>query len=194
MRVAFGSRDVGTMNAPATNASRITGTLIRNTEFHEKCWSSRPVASGPIAPAAPEIPAQVAIARARSCGGNTLTMIDSVAGITNAAPMPMKARHATTPAAESTVDATSAAPRNTTRPELQRALAAEAVTEGAGREQQAGEHERVCVHHPLQGAGGGAEIGLDRGQRDIERRVRDHHHGEAGAQHREDGPAAAVAD
>ena len=35
------------------------------------------------------MPAQMAMALVRSCGGNTLEMIDSVDGMTNAAPTPM---------------------------------------------------------------------------------------------------------
>ena len=40
-------------------------------------------------------PAQVPIALPRSAGGNALAMIESVAGIMNAAPMPWTARPAT---------------------------------------------------------------------------------------------------
>ena len=48
------------------------GTLTRNTEPHQKCSSRRPEATGPIAAPAPEMPAQMAIALARSRAGNTL--------------------------------------------------------------------------------------------------------------------------
>ena len=47
-------------------------------------------------------------------------------------------------------DASAAPTRKPTQAELQRALATEAVAERAGREQQAGEHERVRGDHPLQ--------------------------------------------
>jgi hypothetical protein len=51
---------------------------------------------------------------------------------------------------------------------LQRALAAEAVAEGPEREQQAGEGDEVGVDHPLQRRAGGAEVLLQRRERDVE--------------------------
>ena len=47
---------------------------------------------GPRAAPPPEMPAQMAMALARSWAGKTLVRIDSVAGMTNAAPRPMTAR------------------------------------------------------------------------------------------------------
>ena len=47
---------------------------------------------GPIAPPAPANPAHIAIALKRSRGGKTTLMIESVAGMMNAAPLPMMAR------------------------------------------------------------------------------------------------------
>ena len=87
--------------------------------------------------------------RARS-GGNTLVMIDSVAGMMNAPPMPMNAR-----VAMSWSDVFANADAQRAEAEHRRARtaarrAAEAVTEAAGGEQQAREHERVRVDHPLQ--------------------------------------------
>ena len=86
------SFDFGTRTQPATSAAAMIGRLTRNTEPHQKCSSSRPDASGPSAAPLPEMPAQRAIALARSRAGNTLVRIDSVDGMTNAAPMPMIAR------------------------------------------------------------------------------------------------------
>ena len=71
---------------------------------------------GPSAAAPAATPAQVEIAFARSCGGNTLVMIDSVDGITNAAATPMTARPATTWPAVVAVAATAAPTRNSTSP------------------------------------------------------------------------------
>ena len=45
------------------------GTLTRKTEPYQKWPSSQPLATGPIAPAAPVTLAQIAIALVRSCGG-----------------------------------------------------------------------------------------------------------------------------
>ncbi len=50
--------------------------------------------TGPIDPAMPVVVAQIAIALARSWGGNTFTRIDSVDGMMNAAPTPIAARQA----------------------------------------------------------------------------------------------------
>ncbi len=55
--------------------------------------------------------------------------------------------------------------------ERQRAPAAEAVAERAGGEQQAGEHEHVGVHDPLELRRGRAELAFKRRQRDVEDRV-----------------------
>ena len=68
--------------------------LTRNTAPYQKWPSNQPLATGPIAPAAPVTLAQIAIAFVRSCGGNTLTKIESVDGMMNAAPTPMSARDA----------------------------------------------------------------------------------------------------
>ena len=71
----------------------MNGTFTRNTDPHQKCSSSQPPVIGPMATPSPATPAQAAMAWARSLGSvKRLVMIDRVAGITNAAPRPMKAR------------------------------------------------------------------------------------------------------
>ena len=98
---------------------------------------------------APEMPAQTAIALARSRAGNTLARIDSVDGMTNAAPTPMTAREAISrPDVSANTPSSEPSPK-ITRPACKRALAAEAVAERGGGEQQAGEHEPVGVDDPL---------------------------------------------
>ena len=52
----------------------------------------KPLSSGPIAAPPPLMPAHAATALARSCEGKMLVMIDRVAGMTIAAPTPMKTR------------------------------------------------------------------------------------------------------
>ena len=86
------SWDEGTSRAPATRATATTTTLIRNTEPHQKCWSSHPLTTPPEATPTPANPAHTAMARRRSDGGNTWASTDRVAGITRAAPTPMAAR------------------------------------------------------------------------------------------------------
>jgi len=68
--------------------------LIMNIEPHQKFCSSQPLSTLPTAAPMPAKPAQIAIARRRSAGGNTWASTDSVAGMTRAAPMPMVAREA----------------------------------------------------------------------------------------------------
>jgi hypothetical protein len=111
-----GSRDSGTSRRPTTSASTISGTLIRNTDPHQKCSSSRPEATGPIAAPPAATPAHVEIALPRSWAGNTVVRIDSVDGITNAAAAPITTRATITTAADGATVATAAPARNTTRP------------------------------------------------------------------------------
>ena len=107
--------------------------------------------------ATPATPDHSPIAMARSRASvNTFVRIDRVAGMISAAPMPITARAAIS-------DPTSVAKRGARRrqaedhePDGERALAAVAVAERAGGEQQAREHERVGVDDPLQVADAGA--------------------------------------
>ena len=92
-RGAAGSFEDGRRNRPATRAKMVTGTLIRNTEPHQKCWRRKPPRIGPIALPPPATAAHTPMARARSFGSwNTLVSSERVAGMISAAPMPMKAR------------------------------------------------------------------------------------------------------
>ena len=165
------------------------GTLTRNTEPHEKCSSRKPLATGPTAAPPPEMPAHTAIALPRSCGGNTLVRIDSVAGMTNAAPRPMTARP--TMMAAGTVDERREQRAGEEHREagLQRALAAVPVADRAGGQQQAGEHQAVGIDHPLLGGDRRVELAGQRGQGHVERGVADDDDHQAGAQHRQDLPA-----
>ena len=120
-------------------------------------------------------------------------MIDSVDGMMNAAAdahdrpardeLPHRGRHATRARAPT---------RNSSEAELQRALAAEAVAERAGREQQAGEHERVDGDDPLELRLGGVQLARQRRDRDVEARVADEDDQQAQAEHGEGPPAAVV--
>ena len=134
----------------------------------------------------------MAIARCRSSGGKTAVISDSVAGITNAAPAPCTARPTMTSSAESARPLIERAEGEHAEADEQRALAAEAVAEGAGGEQQPGEHQGVGVDDPLQHRGAGVELGLQRRQRHVERRHRHHDHDQREAQHAEEEPAALV--
>src|SRR5437870_8039250 len=78
-----GSDDSGTSGFAAIRAPMTIGTLTRNTEPQEKWSRSRPPATGPIAIPSPETPAQMEIALARSCLGNTFVRTDRVDGMMN---------------------------------------------------------------------------------------------------------------
>ena len=57
------------------------GTLMRKTADHPNCSTSTPPSTGPSAIPTPLTPAQMPIARARSCGTrNVLVMIERVVG------------------------------------------------------------------------------------------------------------------
>ena len=89
---------------------------MRNTLPHQKCVSSRPPSVGPITMPMPVTADQAAMACGRSFGGKTAFRIDSVAGMTNAAPRPITTR---APISMPVPDANAAAalPRaNTVRP------------------------------------------------------------------------------
>ena len=77
--------------------------------------------------------------------------------------------------------------------DLQCALAAEAVRQRAGGEEQPGEHERVGVDDPLDVGVRGLQVGHQRRDRHVEDRVVHHDDHQRHAQHGEDDPTAAVA-
>src|SRR3954469_6324347 len=116
MALSSGSRDFGTKNQPPTNATAMTGRYTRNADPNQKCPSTQPVMTGPIDPATPVVVAQMAIALARSCGGNTLTRIDRVAGMMNAAPSPIAARQAMISVTSLACDARKLATKNVANP------------------------------------------------------------------------------
>ena len=145
-------------------------------------------------------PAHTPMALARSRGSwNTLVRIDSVAGMIADAPMPISARVPMRTVADG-ANADSAEPMpKIDQADGERAVATEAVTEAAGREQQAGEHDGVRVDDPLQLAGRGAESARARRLRqrrdgDVEDRVVDPDHHQAQAQDEQGQPTPAVRD
>ena len=85
-------------------------------------------------------------------------MIDSVDGMMNAPPMPMRARVAISIVGRGGQRGKTRAEPEDGETECERALAAEAVAERAGGEQQTGEDEHVRVDDPLQLGAGRAEV------------------------------------
>ena len=94
-RLGWGLFELGTRKAVAMRPIVAMGTLMRNTEPHQKWTKRKPPNIGPIATPSPAVPDQIPIARARSRSAvNTLVRIDNVQGIRAAAPTPMTARAA----------------------------------------------------------------------------------------------------
>ena len=78
---------------PGTRPGR-SGRSGRRSTATRGARPSAPPTVGPSASARPDTPAHRPIAFARSCGGNVTVMIDSVPGISSAAPTPWIARNA----------------------------------------------------------------------------------------------------
>ena len=149
----------------------------------------KPPLIGPSAVATPAIAAHNPMARPRSSGGNVLVMIDSVAGMMNAPPMPMNARVTINWFGVLTSALASEPTPKIVKPELQRTAPPEAVTQAARGEQQAREHERVRVDHPLELAVAGVEVAHERRDGDVQDRVVDDDDQQREAQHPEGPPA-----
>ena len=114
--------------------------------------------TGPIEPATPVVVAQIAIALARSRGGNTFTRIDNVDGMMNAAPTPITARQAMICVMSVAWDASRLARKNVASPNCSAPLRPKRSPSAPRREEQPREHERVRRHHPLELRLGGAEV------------------------------------
>ena len=83
----------GVTSSPLMNAAITTGTLIRNTEPHQKCLSSSPPIMGPKALPTMDRQLHRAIARLRSrSSSKVIRMSARVAGIIVAAPIARIAR------------------------------------------------------------------------------------------------------
>ncbi|CAM5427774.1 hypothetical protein SMICM304S_07136 [Streptomyces microflavus] len=107
----------GARTSVATIAATTTGTLIRNTDPHQKLWSSSPLMIGPSAlPTIASVP-QIAMATLRSrSSSNVMRISASVAGIIAAAPTASSARAAIRVSGVPENAAASEAAPKTTRP------------------------------------------------------------------------------
>ena len=131
------------------------------------------------------------IALPRSAAGKALVMIESVAGIMNAAPTPWAIRLTTSVASEGAKPAVAEESAKTIDAEEERAAAAEDVAEPAAGREQDGEGEGVAVDRPLERRDRGVELALDRGQGHVHDRVVEHDH-EQGEAHRRERPPLGV--
>ena len=92
------SRDSRVAKSVTATAPTATGRFRKKIARQDTYSASAPPTTGPIASASADTPAQVPIALPRSSAGKAFVMIESVAGIMNAAPTPCTARPATSQA------------------------------------------------------------------------------------------------
>ena len=119
-------------------------------------------------------------------------MIESVAGIMNAAPRPWTARPRDEPGL-GLREADEGARRGERHDaEEEHLAAAEDVAEAPAGDEQHGEGQRVGVDRPLEAGDRRAEVLLDRRQRDVHDRVVEHDHEQREAHGAERPPAAVV--
>ena len=189
--VEVSSRDSRVAASVTKTATIATGTLRKKIDCQETFSTRNPPTTGPIASAIALTPAHVPIALPRSCGGKALEMIDSVAGIMNAAPTPCAARPATSQASLCEKPMNALDRPNDDDAEQEHLAAAEDVAEAAARHEEDGEGEGVGVDGPLEAGDRAAQVLLDRGERDVHDRVVEHDHEQREA-HRAEGPPAAV--
>jgi hypothetical protein len=153
-------------STPATH-SAVTGGLIQNTARQPSAEVISPPSSGPAGSASEEIAAHTP--RAFACSarpGNASAMAARLPGSSSAAPAPCPARAAiSAPGTVASAHPAEAAPK-ITRPGQDRAAMPETVPQHPAGQQQAGEGDRVAVHHPLHPGGAGAQADGDRGDGD----------------------------
>jgi hypothetical protein len=113
---ASGDRDGGTTASVPAMATAASTTFSVNTELQLNHSSSRPEASRPRMPLVPATPTHVPTALPRCSGGNSAVTMESVTGMTMAAPTPIAARSAISVRASSVNTAASAAPPKIARP------------------------------------------------------------------------------
>ena len=158
-RVACGSRESGIRCSAPTKAATSSGTLIQNTDDHEKLRISAPPMIGPSAMPAPLAAVHAAIALARSRGSpNTLTRIDSVVGMISAPPSAHHAAPGDERRRRACRGGDDRAGEERGQAGEECVSAAEAVADASCGEEQAGEHDGVRGDDPLQAGRAGAEI------------------------------------
>ncbi len=118
-REESGFFELGTSQIAPMIPSAAMGTLTRNTEPHQKCASRNPPRIGPRATPIPVVPDQMPMARTRSRSAvKTLARIESVQGISAAAPTPMVARATVKTSGVGDHAANAEPPPKTTRPPI----------------------------------------------------------------------------
>ena len=167
------------------------GTFTRKIQCHEKSPVSTPPSRTPTAPPPDITKPKTPIALARSPGSVNRPMISASATAETRrrrAPGPRGRRRATSRRRRQAAGDRGDGEGDDAAEEDP--LVAEQVAEPAGQQQEAAEGQQVGVDHPGQRGLGEAEVGADRGQRDVHDALVEHDHQVAQAQHVERQPAA----
>ncbi len=188
-RVACGSRESGTTCIAPTKAATSSGTLIQNTDDHEKLRMSAPPTIGPSAMPAPLAAVHAAIALARSRGSpNTLTRIDSVVGMISAPPTPITPRAAISVVVDVAEAAAIEPARNVARPARSACRRPNRSPRLPAVSKQTSEDDGVAGDDPLQLGGARAQIADESGQGDVDDGVVDRGDQQREHEHAEDAP------
>jgi hypothetical protein len=113
---ASGCEDSGTNPTVPAMAITASTTLTAKADRQENHSSSVPVPSSPSRALPPATAAHTLTARVRWAGGKVPVMVDRVAGMTRAAPRPIRPRRPMSSLAEETVIAAAEAPPKMTSP------------------------------------------------------------------------------
>ena len=136
----------------------------------------KPPTTGPEAAATPAVAPHVANAVARSRPWKVVERIASVAGSISDAPMPsMIASPRIIMPTECETDASSEPDAEQRGADHEHAPVAVDVAEAAADDEQRRERERVAGDHPFEARQRRVELAQDRGDRDVEHRVVEHH-------------------
>ena len=193
-RGAEGSFDSGTSQRPAVSAATTNGRLTRKTAFQLACSIRQPPATGPMAMPSPETPAHDADRLRALVGGEDGGDDRQRRGHDERAADAHEGAGGDQHLRRGGERGQAGAEAEDGEADREAALAAEAVAERAGGEQQAGEDEHVGVDDPLQLGAGAPRSLLERGERDVEDGVVEPDHEQRRGEDDEHPPAPGIGD
>ena len=159
----------GTEAKISTSVITTNGTLIAKISRHETASTRYPPTSGPITVAMPDQAVQEPIAAPRSSAGNAEMMSASALGVRSAPNAPCSARPAIRNSMRRRHGAQHGHDAEARDAEREHAPLTEDVAERAAHQDQRAERQQVRVRDPLLAGEAAAEVGADRGQRDVDR-------------------------
>ena len=152
----------------STSTMMASGTFRKNTARQLTCSISQPPVTGPIAVVIALNPDQVPIARPRSASSNVALMIARLPGTRKAAPIPCSARPTMSVRGDVAMPQRTDAAVKKMTPEEEHALAAELIAHRSTDQDQRAQEQRVGFDHPLHVGDRRVEVGLKRGERDVD--------------------------